>query len=99
MVPPYGGHVGIFHGQQPPAAQRPAAGPRATASFFPNPVAEQLTVTGGARTGTWRLLDSTGRTRLTGTYHAGQPLDLSALPAGLYWLQVDQAPARPLLKR
>ncbi|GAB2689471.1 hypothetical protein GCM10011495_31210 [Hymenobacter frigidus] len=79
--------------------QRPAAGPRATASFFPNPVAEQLTVTGGARTGTWRLLDSTGRTRLTGTYHAGQPLDLSALPAGLYWLQVDQAPARPLLKR
>ena len=93
------GATWVFSTASSPLAQRPAAGPRATASFFPNPVAEQLTVTGGARTGTWRLLDSTGRTRLTGTYHAGQPLDLSALPAGLYWLQVDQAPARPLLKR
>ena len=93
------GATWVFSTASSPLAQRAAAGPRATTSFFPNPVAEQLTVTSGARTGTWRLLDSTGRTRLAGAYHAGQPLDLSALPAGLYWLQVDQAPARPLLKR
>jgi hypothetical protein len=92
------GAAWVFSTASGPLAQRTAAGPLATVGFFPNPVTEQLTLTGGARAGTFRLFDSMGRTRLTGAYHDGQALDLSALPAGLYRLQFDQAPARPLLK-
>ena len=80
-------------------AQQAAVGPRARGSFFPNPVSEQLTVTGGTSRGTLRLYDSTGRLLRSITYLEGQPLSLSALPAGLYWLMLDQAPAQPLLKR
>ena len=80
-------------------AQQAAVGPRARGSFFPNPVSEQLTVTGGASRGTLRLYDSTGRLLRSTTYLEDQPLNLSALPAGLYWLMLDQAPAQPLLKR
>lgn len=86
----------VFSTASSPLAQRTAAGP--WASFFPNPVTEQFTISGGAGSGTLRLFDTVGRT-LTSAYHDGQPLDLSALPAGLYWLQLDHAPARPLLKR
>ncbi|RZJ94609.1 MAG: hypothetical protein EOO60_02665 [Hymenobacter sp.] len=80
-------------------AQRAAIGPQVSANFFPNPIAEQLTVIGGAHTGTLRLFDGTGRTLFIGAYQNGQPLDFSFLPAGLYWLALDQAPARPILKR
>ena len=80
-------------------AQQAAVGPRARGSFFPNPVSEQLTVTGGASRGTLRLYDSTDRLLRSTTYLEGQSLNLSALPAGLYWLMLDQAPAQPLLKR
>ena len=92
------GATWVFSAARGPLAARAAAGPGG-ARFFPNPVSEQLTVTGGARSGPLRLFDAGGRTRLTGTYRDGQPLDLSALPAGFYWLQLDQGPARPLLKR
>jgi hypothetical protein len=93
------GATWVFSTPSSPLAQRTAAGPRTSTSFFPNPVADRLTIRGAARAGTLRLLDSTGRTLLTGPYQDGKPLDLSTLPAGLYWLQVDQAPARALLKR
>ena len=49
--------------------------------------------------GTLRFFDSAGRLLRTATYLDGQPLNLSALPAGLYWLMLDQAPAQPLLNR
>jgi hypothetical protein len=93
------GATWVFSTASSPLAQRAAAGPRVGAGFFPNPVAEQFTVTGGARAGTLRLLDGTGRTVRTGAYRDGQPLDLSALPPGLYWLQLDQQVPQPLLKR
>jgi hypothetical protein len=79
-------------------APRAASGPRTNAGFFPNPVTEQITLLGGGRAGTLRLLDGQGRTVLAGAYHDGQRLDLSALTAGLYWLQLDQTPARALFK-
>jgi hypothetical protein len=89
----------VFSMPSSPLAQRPAAKPSDNASFFPNPVVDRLTISGAASVGTLRLFDSTGRSLLTSTYQDGKPLDLSTLPAGLYWLQVDQAPAQTLLKR
>jgi hypothetical protein len=93
------GATWVFSTASSPLAQRSAAGPWGGARFFPNPFTEQLTISGGAGSGTLRLFNSTGRTLLSRAYHDGQLLDLSNLPAGLYWLQLDQAPARPLLKR
>ena len=93
------GATWVFSTASSPLAQRPAAGPRTSARFFPNPVADQLTPTGGPPTGPLRLFDSTGRTLRTATYRDGQPLDLSTLPPGLYWLQLDQQAPQPLLKR
>ena len=93
------GATWVFSTVSAPLVQRAAAELRASTTFFPNPVIEQLTISGGARNGTLRLFDGTGRTLLTSGYHDGQPLNLSTLPAGLYWLQVDRAPARPMVKR
>ena len=93
------GATWVFSAFSGPLAPRPAAGPRAAARFFPNPVADQLTPTGGPPTGPLRLFDGTGRTLRTGTYRDGQPVDLSTLPPGLYWLQLDQQAPQPLLKR
>jgi hypothetical protein len=92
------GATWVFSAASAPLAQR-AAGPRAGAGFFPNPVADQLTLCAGAGSGTLRLFDGTGRARLTAAYREGQALDLSALPAGLYWLRLNQGAAQPLLKR
>jgi len=93
------GATWVFSAASGPLAQRAAAGPRVGASFFPNPVAEQLTLSTGALGGTLRLLDNLGRSVLAGTYHNGQQLDLSTLTPGLYWLQLDQQAPQPLLKR
>ncbi|TGE19675.1 IPT/TIG domain-containing protein [Hymenobacter elongatus] len=93
------GATWVFSAASSPLALRNVAAPRASADFFPNPVAGQLTVTGGASAGTLRLFDGLGRTVLTGTYRDGQPLNLPALAPGGYWLQLDQQPPRPLLKR
>jgi hypothetical protein len=69
------------------------------ASFFPNPVTNQLTVRSATALGTLRLFDGTGRRVFVAPYRNGQRVDLSPLAAGHYWLQLDDAPARPLLKR
>jgi len=93
------GATWVFSMPSSPLAQRPAAKPSGKASFFPNPVTDRLIISGAASVGTLSLFDSTGRCLLTSTYQDGKPLDLSRLPAGLYWLQVDQAPAQALLKQ
>jgi len=93
------GATWVFSTASSPLAQRAATGPRVGASFFPNPVAEQLTLSTGALGGTLRLLDNMGRSVLAGAYRNGQQLDLSTLAPGLYWLQLDQQAPQPLLKR
>ncbi|UOR00230.1 T9SS type A sorting domain-containing protein (plasmid) [Hymenobacter sp. 5317J-9] len=80
-----------------PLGTRAAASARA--SFYPNPVAGALTVAGGAAAGTLRLRDAAGRAVLAQAYRRGQPVDLSAVAPGRYWLQLDQEPPLPLLKR
>jgi hypothetical protein len=93
------GATWVFSTPSSPLANRSAAKSSTSPRFFPNPVADRLTISGtAASAGTLRLFDSLGRSLFTSTYQDGKPLDLSRLPAGLYWLQIDQAPAQALLK-
>ena len=93
------GAAWVFSSANSPLAQAAAVGPRARAHFYPNPAAEQLTIAGGPGAGALRLFDGLGRAVMTGFYRTDQPLDLSSLAPGLYWLQLGHAPACPLLKR
>jgi hypothetical protein len=93
------GATWVFSTASAVLAQNRAAVPLARAHFFPNPVTEQLTITGGANVGTLRLLDGLGRTLLSLPYHKGQPVRLASLAPGLYWLRVDQGAAQPLFKQ
>jgi hypothetical protein len=93
------GATWVFSTPSSPLANRSAAKSSTSPRFFPNPVADRLTISGtAASAGTLRLFDSLGRSLFTSTYQDGKPLELSRLPAGLYWLQIDQAPAQALLK-
>jgi hypothetical protein len=93
------GATWVFSTPSSPLANRSATKSSTSPRFFPNPVTDRLTISGAAASaGTLRLFDSLGRSLFTSTYQDGKPLDLSRLPAGLYWLQLDQAPAQALLK-
>jgi hypothetical protein len=74
-------------------------GVQAALLAWPNPTAGAVTVAGTTGAVTLELVDLTGR--VLGVF-AGTAADLSALPAGAYWLRVrDDAGVRvlPLHKR
>ena len=93
------GATWVFSTVSTPLAQIASASLQASPNFFPNPIAEQLTITGGASSGTLYLLDGLGRTLLTLPYRQGQPISLASLAPGCYWLRLNQGVARPLVKR
>ena len=55
-------------------------------TVFPNPVQDQLRVTGTQDLETWAVLDATGRVVLSGSVqgHTGQVIDVRSLNAGMY---------------
>ena len=94
----YYGATWVFSTASSPLALRSGDIQPARACFFPNPVTEQITITGGAPVGMLSLLDGLGRTLLSLSYRQGQPLNLASLAPGCYWLRLDQGVAHPLFK-
>ena len=66
------------------AADEPAED--AAFSLFPNPADSQLNFKNPPAGGNWRLLDATGRLLEEGLF-LGQPVGISHLAPGAYWLQ------------
>jgi hypothetical protein len=76
-----------------------AFGKTATASFFPNPATDKITISGGAEAGTVRVMEGNGRVVFSSDYKSGESVDISKLAAGLYWIQLNDQTATPLVKQ
>ena len=63
-------------------------------AVYPNPAADRVLLKGLADGATVLLCDMTGRVVARHCYVKGSPIDLSALPSGLYLLRADGATAR-----
>jgi hypothetical protein len=72
--------------------------PSAPAFFWPNPATNLITISGGFPVGLVRIIDVHGRIVLGSGYKSGETIDLSALVPALYWIQLDDQKAVPLLK-
>lgn len=58
-------------------------------SVFPNPARDMITILGGQND--YRISNLLGQTLMTGTIHVdSQQIDVSALPAGLYYITVGE---------
>jgi hypothetical protein len=67
---------------------------------YPSPASTEVTIElpAGMTNGKWRLVDVSGREVMRGTIPVQSPLrmDVSALPAGNYWLRLPEQALVPL---
>lgn len=63
-------------------------------SLFPNPAKSQLSIEGLEGAAEVQIVNALGRTLFSGIVQPGEPIDVSALPAGVYLLQVEGATMR-----
>lgn len=72
--------------------------PASAFNVYPNPAADQLSLTGIANGTPFSITDATGRIVLTGTTGSG-PVDISALASGLYAVILPDARAVRFVKQ
>lgn len=57
---------------------------------YPNPVSDSFVLQGGSKQKTaFQLIDLMGRVQHSGFLNASEPISVTTLPAGLYWLKVS----------
>jgi hypothetical protein len=67
-------------------------------SVFPNPVTNELNITGIRQTTKIEILDLSGRVTLTKTIDEKIEVDVSNLSDGIYYLKINQGKSTPVLK-
>ena len=72
----------------------PARHLRAAAQITPNPTTDRVSVSGAPQNVAWQLTDGLGRKLQSGRTSARFTVDLSRLPAGVYWLRTGEAVSR-----
>ena len=72
--------------------------PESSRTFWPNPVTDKITISGGTKGGLCRILDNQGRIVYTASYEPLKPINLSWLTPGTYFIQIDGQPARPMTR-
>jgi PKD repeat protein len=75
-----------------------------TVSIYPNPSSGFINIerTMSVVTSSWKILDQTGRTVITGEIVAGERIiqvDLSVLANGIYYLRMEQQSSSPILQK
>ena len=67
--------------------------------FWPNPVMDKITVSGGPAQGVMYIIDAMGRTVANISYRREHPVDVSDLVPGVYWVRLDNGVAAAILKQ
>jgi len=68
----------------------------AVASFYPNPSAESITFTGTDGRLHYRIYNASGQQVAVGEAESGSPVDLHAVPAGIYLLELSNKGQRSI---
>jgi hypothetical protein len=94
------GSTWVFSGETAPIIPTSVAAvnQEATASFWPNPATNQITISGGREAGSMRIIDADGKNVFTSRYMRGESVELPAIATGLYWIQIDGQSATPMMK-